>query len=613
MSSTLRIAVVAAVPVTLHAFMRLHLEAMASVYPTTAICGGEQSAIRDLLPPSVAFRHVPIQRKISPFRDLVALWKLVTLFCRERYTLVHSITPKAGLLAMCAAFLCGVPFRVHVFTGQVWATKSGLSRLFLKTLDRLIAVLATHVLADSKSQRQFLIDQGVVRPDRIKVLADGSICGVDAKRFKPAPDVRTRLRAELQLPDEAVVALFLGRLTRDKGVLDLANAFVRVAADCPDFYLLVVGPDEECLTPVLQEIFAPCADHVRFVGMTDRPEDYMAVADIFCLPSYREGFGSVIIEAAATGVPAVASRIYGLTDAVDDGETGLLHVPAEVSSIDATLRILVSDADLRARMGARARERAVTLFSSARVVAAQMAFYEDLFGSASDRGSDLANTLQQGRKPMGYTLFKRLFDLGVALLLFLILSPLILLVAIAIRAKMGAPVLFRQVRPGLNGEPFSVFKFRTMLDATDSSGQPLPDAARLTTLGKWLRRLSLDELPQLINVLIGDMSLVGPRPLLVEYLPLYSPEQARRHEVRPGISGWAQVNGRNAIDWETRLALDVWYVDHACFSLDMRILLMTVSKVLSRHGVNAPGEATVSKFGGAGRSSRQNDEGSGNE
>jgi glycosyltransferase involved in cell wall biosynthesis len=148
----------------------------------------------------------------------------------------------------------------------------------------------------------------------------------------------------------------------------------------------VVGPDEECLTPVLQEIFSACADRVRFVGMTNRPEDYMAGADIFCLPSYREGFGSVIIEAAATGVPAVASRIYGLTDAVDDGETGLLHIPADVPSIDATLRTLVSDADLRARMGARARERAVMRFSSARVVAAQMAFYDELLGSASDRG-----------------------------------------------------------------------------------------------------------------------------------------------------------------------------------------------------------------------------------
>jgi len=215
---------------------------------------------------------------------------------------------------------------------------------------------------------------------------------------------------------------------------------------------------------------------------------------------------------------------------------------------------------------------------------------------------------------MGYALLKRLFDLCIAFLLLVVLSPVVLIVALVIWAKMGVPVMFRQVRPGLNGQPFSVLKFRTMLDATDSFGEPLPDAARLTTLGKWLRRLSLDELPQLLNVLIGDMSLVGPRPLLVEYLLLYSPEQARRHDRRPGITGWAQVNGRNAIDWETRLAMDVWYVDHASFSLDMRILLMTVIKVLSRHGVNAPGEVTVSKFSGAGGSPRRNDnERSGNE
>ena len=381
-----RLAVVAAVPVTLHAFMRLHLEAMASVYSTTAICGGDRSTVRNQLPRSVDFRYVPIQRKISPIRDLFALGILIALFRRERYNLVHSITPKAGLLAMCAAFLSCVPFRVHVFTGQVWATKKGLSRYLLKTLDRLIAVLATHVLADSASQRQFLIDQGVVRESRIKVLADGSICGVDAARFKPDADVRIRLRGELHLPTEAVVALFLGRLTRDKGVLDLADAFVRVAVDNADFYLLVVGPDEECLTPELKKMLSPVADRARFVGMTDRPEDYMAAADIFCLPSYREGFGSVVIEAAAVGVPAVASRIYGLTDAVEDGETGLLHRPADAVSIEQALRHLVSDADFRLRMGVKARERAVTRFSSARVVGAQMAFYGELLGSESGKG-----------------------------------------------------------------------------------------------------------------------------------------------------------------------------------------------------------------------------------
>lgn len=169
---------------------------------------------------------------------------------------------------------------------------------------------------------------------------------------------------------------------------------------------------------------------------------------------------------------------------------------------------------------------------------------------------------------------------------------------IGVRFFLGKPVLFVQQRPGLNGQPFGVYKFRSMLDAVDADGCDLTDEQRLTRFGKWLRRSSLDELPQLINVLRGDMSLVGPRPLLIEYLPLYTPEQARRHEVRPGITGWAQVNGRNAISWEEKFALDVWYVDHQSLALDMKIAWLTLRKVLVRAGISAAGEATVSKFTG---------------
>lgn len=200
-----------------------------------------------------------------------------------------------------------------------------------------------------------------------------------------------------------------------------------------------------------------------------------------------------------------------------------------------------------------------------------------------------------------YCIVKRLFDVIVSGVLLLLFSPVLILVLILVRLFIGSPVLFVQERPGLRGKPFSVIKFRTMTDALDVFGEPLPDSDRLTSLGIWLRRLSLDELPQLVNVLKGDMSLVGPRPLLMEYLPLYSPEQARRHDVRPGITGWAQVNGRNAIDWDKRLELDVWYVDHASFSLDLHILAATFLKVIARHGVSAPGEATVSKFRGSAR------------
>lgn len=194
---------------------------------------------------------------------------------------------------------------------------------------------------------------------------------------------------------------------------------------------------------------------------------------------------------------------------------------------------------------------------------------------------------------------KRLFDFTTALFGLIALALPLLLLVYLVRRKLGSPVFFRQVRPGLHGQPFEMIKFRTMTDARDASGSLLPDNERLTAFGRFLRSTSLDELPELWNVLKGDMSLVGPRPLLMEYLPLYSPEQARRHEVRPGITGWAQVNGRNAISWEEKFALDIWYVDNQSLWLDVKILYLTLKAVLQRKDISAVGEATMSKFTGS--------------
>ncbi len=194
---------------------------------------------------------------------------------------------------------------------------------------------------------------------------------------------------------------------------------------------------------------------------------------------------------------------------------------------------------------------------------------------------------------------KRLFDIVVSLLALALFAIPLLILAWLVRRKLGNPILFSQVRPGLSGRPFRMVKFRTMTDARDTKGQLLSDADRLTKFGRFLRSSSLDELPELWNVLKGEMSLVGPRPLLTEYLPFYSREQARRHEVRPGITGWAQINGRNALSWEEKFALDVWYVDNRTFRLDIKILWLTVRKVLVRDGISATGEATMSRFTGS--------------
>lgn len=193
---------------------------------------------------------------------------------------------------------------------------------------------------------------------------------------------------------------------------------------------------------------------------------------------------------------------------------------------------------------------------------------------------------------------KRLTDIVLSAAGLVVLAPVMAAVAVAVAVALGRPVFFRQERPGLHGRPFRLIKFRTMLDSVDSDGNPLDDAQRLTRFGRFLRASSLDELPELWNVLTGDMSLVGPRPLLMRYLPLYSPEQARRHDVRPGLTGWSQVNGRNALSWPDKLALDVWYVDHRSLRLDLRILLMTVAKVVSRSGIAAEGSETMPEFRG---------------
>lgn len=197
-------------------------------------------------------------------------------------------------------------------------------------------------------------------------------------------------------------------------------------------------------------------------------------------------------------------------------------------------------------------------------------------------------------------MIKRLFDVLASAFALVVLFPVIVVVAVLIHRKLGSPVFFRQTRPGLNGKPFEMVKFRTMLDATDKYGNPLPDDQRMTPFGSFLRATSLDELPELWNVLKGDMSLVGPRPLLMEYLPLYSQEQYRRHDARPGVTGWAQVNGRNAISWEDKFRLDVWYVDNQSLWLDVKILFLTVKKVLVRDGISAQGDATMPVFKGTG-------------
>jgi lipopolysaccharide/colanic/teichoic acid biosynthesis glycosyltransferase/glycosyltransferase involved in cell wall biosynthesis len=587
-----RVCIVAASEGTVRVFCAPHLRAIQPYYDVTvAVNTGNPALLREL-GVTGTLAPVRIERRLSPWRDLVALVALVRVLRRGRFDLVHSVTPKAGLLAMTAAWLARVPVRIHTFTGQVWATRQGLSRAVLRASDQLIARAATAVLADSASQRDFLIHEGVAEGSTLRVLAKGSVSGVDLTRFKPDLAARHRVRAELGIAAGNIVLLFVGRLTADKGVLDLAAAFRAIAKERNDVHLMIVGVDECGLRPAIEAACGRYADRVTVLEFTNRPEALMAAADVLCLPSYREGFGSVIIEAAACGIPAVASRIYGIVDAVVEDETALLHAAGDVQDLTLALRRLVDGARLRQELGAAARRRAESDFSAERVTAAQLSLYRKLIDPASrPPRTDGANRAGWYRR-----FGKRALDATVATFALVLLSPLVAAVAALVRTTLGAPVLFRQRRPGQDHVPFTLIKFRTMTDRYDERGRVLPDADRLTRFGRWLRAASLDELPELWNVIKGDMSLVGPRPLLMEYLDRYTDEQARRHEVRPGITGWAQVNGRNTLSWEEKFRLDVWYVDHLSLRIDCLILLRTVAALVSRRGISQPGHATAEEF-----------------
>jgi len=357
-----RMAIVITSAFPLNAFLRPHLECLRHNFEITVYVNACDMGVTPKVPSDVRVVHFPLRRSISPFADLIALFQLWRILRQERFDLVFSMNPKSGLVAMVAAFIANIPLRVHCFTGQVWATRRGLVRRLLKGLDRLIAFCATQVLADSFSQREFLVAEGVVRAERIRVLADGSISGVDLTRFYRNPDRRALIRDELGIPEQALALLYVGRLKREKGVVDLLEAFGRLRARYPEMRLLLVGPDDEGLD-------ARCCGTpgVSRVGYTPTAEDYMAAADIYCLPSYREGFGLVLIEAGASGLPVVASRIYGITDAVIDTETGLLHEVGNVSDLESKIEALIIDPALRHVLGENGRKRATQLFPTERL------------------------------------------------------------------------------------------------------------------------------------------------------------------------------------------------------------------------------------------------------
>ncbi len=316
----------------------------------------------------VAFMPINISRSISPVSDLVSLFRLYRAFRNCHFDIIHSTTPKAGLLCAIAGFLSCTPVRIHTFTGQPWVTMTGIKRGILKCCDKIIGALNTHCYTDSQSQREFLVDQKIVTSNKLTVVGGGSLAGVDLARFNKSRyslENNVSLKQGLKIAEEARVILFVGRITQDKGIQELIDAFQIIGLNDDTLHLILVGPFEENGESIVESVAGSAvSNRIHSVGFSDEPEKYMAISDVLCLPSYREGFGTVVIEAAAMGLPTVGTNIYGLSDAVVDGVTGVLVPPKSSPALAKSLAKILSDDRARLSMADNAFARANADFDS---------------------------------------------------------------------------------------------------------------------------------------------------------------------------------------------------------------------------------------------------------
>jgi len=360
-------------------FLSHQIRALSELYDVTIIANlnGDQSML-DSVSGVARIINLPIERNISLLADLKALFLLVIVFYKNKFSLVHSVSPKAGILNAIAARVTRIPVRLHTFTGQVWVTKKGLTRRLFKLIDRVIVLLNTNILVDSASQQKFLIQEGILPKSSSCVIGQGSISGVDTHRFAPSRLHKDVIRKRLDINNDCLVFLFVGRLKKEKGVFELIEAFKNICSSRDNVALLIVGPDEDGLRQVLVDNLVLCNRLVRFINFTRQPEQYMAASDIFVLPSYREGFGNVVIEAASCGLPSIGSNIYGLSDAIKDKKTGLL-VPVKSKELLREAMLKLADNDkMREKMGRNARIRASRYFSQEGVTLGILQTYQTL-------------------------------------------------------------------------------------------------------------------------------------------------------------------------------------------------------------------------------------------
>ncbi len=371
-----KVCFIVATPATAKAFLEGHFEKLSAFFDMYLVANFEDYELKDYSNNHLKdLKHIPINRNISLIKDLKALFLLTDYLKKEKFDAVHSVTPKAGLIGMLASKLANIKIRIHIFTGQVWHTKTGFFKVILKNIDRFIVFCATNILVDGQSQRQFLIKNKIIKEINSKVLGKGSISGVDIKKFIPNQIVRQEYRNELKLTNE-VVFLFLGRLNLDKGIIDLAKAFLKLNVRYQNTSLVFVGPDEELMQEKIKVISNNNAC-IYFYGSTSKPQELLQMADVFCLPSYREGFGTSVIEASLLEKPIICSDTYGLMETIVDQQTGLRHKVANIEAIFEQMEKMM-DENLRVLLGKNGRNYILDNFSGEKISGEWLKYYKEI-------------------------------------------------------------------------------------------------------------------------------------------------------------------------------------------------------------------------------------------
>lgn len=377
-----KIAFVVAIPMTATAFLMDHIAALQSSYEVHLICNfPDEESKRAFEAMGLICHTAPILRNINLIGDLKGLFALRKIFCKERFDCVHSVTPKAGLLTACAGWLARVPNRVHIFTGQVWATRKGAMRMMLKMMDRMIALFDTKILVDGEGQRQYLIQNGILSEENSSVPANGSIAGIKLDRYVISDAVRNEEREKLGITSDDVVYIFLGRLNHDKGIGELYEAFNRLVTECPKAKLLFYGMDEEGYDEKVADYpNIKRGKNYFFPGLTKTPFNALQAGDVFVLPTWREGFGVSVLEAQALSLPVITSDAYGVVDASVEGVTGLRCHVNDPEGLYQCMKTYYHDASLRKAHGAAGRKRVEEDFDNKLVSKAWLEFYQDMLG-----------------------------------------------------------------------------------------------------------------------------------------------------------------------------------------------------------------------------------------